>query len=110
MEPLVARLNSGSSGVKYDKRTLQALVAGLHQFQEDALGVNVSSLVCTAAQEDSSCVQGGLCFCAVAVASMCSTPSKGGTRAAQPAPLPTVYWLWHAGYAPSLARPHTSEP
>lgn len=40
LEPLVARLNSGSSGVKYDKRTLQALVAGLHQFQEDALGVN----------------------------------------------------------------------
>ncbi|KAL4441240.1 hypothetical protein ABPG77_011477 [Micractinium sp. CCAP 211/92] len=40
LEPLVARLNSGSSGVKFDKRALQALVAGLHQFQEDALGVN----------------------------------------------------------------------
>ncbi len=45
-EPLVARLNSGSSGVKFDKRALQALVSGLHQFQEDALGVNVSLLAC----------------------------------------------------------------
>jgi hypothetical protein len=33
-------------GVKFDRRTLAQLLAGMQQFQEDALGINVSASYC----------------------------------------------------------------
>ncbi|KAL4857267.1 SWI/SNF complex subunit [Chlorella vulgaris] len=40
LEPLLARLNERATGPKFDRKNLAALLAGLQQFMEDALGVN----------------------------------------------------------------------
>lgn len=46
LEPLLARLNERATGPKFDRKNLAALLAGLQQFMEDALGVNVSTIRC----------------------------------------------------------------
>ena len=42
LEGVVAQLNEAQSAVKYEKKSLAQLLAGLQQFMEDALGINVS--------------------------------------------------------------------
>jgi hypothetical protein len=46
LEPLLARLNERATGPKFDRKNLAALLDGLQQFMEDALGVNVSTIRC----------------------------------------------------------------
>jgi hypothetical protein len=41
LEPLVQHLNGRSTGPKFDRKNLALMLAGLQQFMEDALGVNV---------------------------------------------------------------------
>ncbi|KAK2079995.1 hypothetical protein QBZ16_002390 [Prototheca wickerhamii] len=40
LEGVVAQLNEAQSAVKYEKKSLAQLLAGLQQFMEDALGIN----------------------------------------------------------------------
>lgn len=41
LEGIASHLNEAQSAIKYDKRSLAQLLAGLQQFMEDALGINV---------------------------------------------------------------------
>lgn len=41
LDKLVAHLNETQTAIKHDRRGLAALFAGLQQFMEDALGINV---------------------------------------------------------------------
>lgn len=43
LDRLVQRLNEDPAAFKFDKKSLAQLVAGLQQFMEDALGINVSA-------------------------------------------------------------------
>ena len=41
MEPVLLRLNERATGPKFDKRGLSQLLGGLHQFMQNALGIQV---------------------------------------------------------------------